>query len=354
MNPFNLILIIVILIILIYILYRVIQDKQNQKGGGTTTQSYSDDTTVSKETELSGIQNTSQGSGITSLNIVDGLPIQLRDYCIKASSNSAYSGGYMNTNMIKYVLSRGCRFLDFEVYYKDGNSIVAYSKTNYDPSYTSFTSVDLPISLSGAFSTIMENAFNDNCPNQKDPLFIQLRIKTYINDAYTDIATKVATLLKNKLHRGPVTPDTPIAQLMGQIILIVDRSTSPQYSNYPICGDMDSSCFNLKNFVNMESGSDMVRIYKDSSLMYQAINPPDPGVYLMRIVMPTPGAFYSTNCDSSYLIKNYGAQVVAQNFYLKDARLSVYEDMFRTYKTAFVPLEYAVQYINNTTSSTVA
>jgi hypothetical protein len=282
---------------------------------------------------------------------VDGLPIQLRDYCIKASSNSAYSGGYMNTNMIKYVLSRGCRFLDFEVYYKDGNSIVAYSNTNYDPSYTSFTSVDLPISLSGAFSTVMENAFNDNCPNQKDPLFIQLRIKTYINDAYTNIASTIATVLVNKLHRGPVTPDTPIAQLMGQIVLIVDRSTSPQYSNYPICGDMDSSCFNLKNFVNMESGSDMVRIYKDSSLMYQAINPPDPGVYLMRIVTPTPGAFYTTNCDSSYLIKNYGAQIVAQNFYLKDARLSVYEDMFRTYKTAFVPLEHAVQYINGITNS---
>jgi hypothetical protein len=351
MNPFNIFLLVIILAILIYILYRVIQDKQNQKG--EAVQPYSDETTVSKETELSGVENTSNGSGIASLNIVEGLPLQLRDYCIKSSSNSAYSGGYMNMNMIKYVLSRGCRFLDFEVYYKDSVPIVAYSKTNYDPSYASFTSVDLPLSLSGVFSTIMSNAFNDNCPNQKDPLFIHLRIKTYINDAYQAIATLIATTLKNKLYRGQVTPDTPIAQLMGQIIIIVDRSTSPHYSNYPICGDMDTACFNLKNMVNMESGSDMVRVYKDRDLMYQAINPPSPGVYLMRIVMPTPGVFSTKNCDSSYLIKNYGAQIVAKSFYLNDARLSVYEDMFRTYKSAFVPIEYAMKYIKDTGNSGV-
>jgi hypothetical protein len=344
MNPFNIILILVILVILIYIFYRMIQDKQLEKGG-EPQQPYSDETTVSKESELNGVQNISNGSGVTSLNIVEGLPLQLRDYCIKSSSNSAYSGGYMNTNMVKYVLSRGCRFLDFEVYYKDDIPIVAYSRSLYDPSYSSFTSVDLPISLNGVFSTIMGNAFNDNSPNQKDPLFIQLRIKTYINEAYSKIAKSIKSLLKNKLHRGPVTPDTPIAQLMGQIIVIIDRSTSPAYSNFPICNNVDPTCDNLKNWVNMESGTDTVRVYKEPDLLYQAINPPDPGVYLMRIVMPSPGVFSSKNCDSMSLIKNYGAQIVAQSFYLNDARLAVYEDLFRNYKSAFVPIEYAMQYI---------
>ncbi len=345
MNPINIVLISVIAIILIYILYRAIEKKKTEKNDPPPP--FSDDTTVVKELELTSVENISNGCGIASLHIVEGLPLQLRDYCIKASSNSAYSGGYMNTNMIKYVLSRGCRFLDFEVYYKDGVPVVAYSKSNYDPSYTSFTSRDLPISLNGAFSTIMANAFNDNVPNEKDPLFIQLRIKTFANDAYQSIATSVATLLKNKLHRGPVTPDTPIAQLMGQIVLIVDRSTSPGYMNYPICGDADAMCFNLKNLVNMESASDTVRIYKEKDLLYQSINPPDPSVYLMRIVMPNTGIFSSTNCDSMYLIENYGAQIVAQSFYLNDSRLSVYEDLFRTYKCAFVPIKYAVKYIKD-------
>jgi hypothetical protein len=342
MNPFNLILIVIIAIILIYILYRVIQDKQNEKTGAI--QPYSDDTTVSKEAELSGLQSKSGGSGITSLSITPDLPLQLRDFCIKSSYNSAYTGGYMNTNMVKYVLSRGCRFLDFEVYYKDGIPIVAYSKADYDPSYVSFTSVDLPVSLNGVFSTIMENAFNDNCPNQKDPLFIQLRIKTYVNAAYDDIAKSIKSMLQNKLHLGPVGPETPIAQLMGQIVVIVDRTTSPGYSNFPTCNTVDPNCVNLKNVVNMESGSNTVRLYKETSLMQHAINPPDPGVYLMRIVTPSTGAFYSTNCDSMYLIKNYGAQIVAQSFYLNDARLAVYEDLFRTYHSAFIPLQYAVQY----------
>jgi hypothetical protein len=43
--------------------------------------------------------------------------MELMQYCIKGSVNSAYSGQYISDEMVKYVLSRGCRFLDFEVYY---------------------------------------------------------------------------------------------------------------------------------------------------------------------------------------------------------------------------------------------
>ena len=45
----------------------------------------------------------------------------LKEYCVKASYNSAVSGKSVNKNMIKYVLNRGCRFLDFEVFYIKSN-----------------------------------------------------------------------------------------------------------------------------------------------------------------------------------------------------------------------------------------
>jgi hypothetical protein len=318
--------------------------KQQEKGGVTPIPPYDDSTNVAKETELTSIENVSNGSGITSLNITEGMPLYLRDYCIKSSSNSAYSGGFMNLNAIKYVLSRGCRFLDFEVYYKDNTPIIAYSTSAYDPSYSSFTSKGLPLSLAGVFSTILLYAFNDNAPNSSDPLFVHLRIKSHVNNAYQDIATSASNILKNRLFMGQVYPDTPISTLMGQIVLIVDRNSSPNYANYPTCLPGQANCYNLKNVINMESGNDNVRVYLENQLMNQSINPPDPSVYMMRIVLPQSGLFGTRNCDSMYLVKNYGAQMIAQGFYINDARLAVYEDMFRTYKTAFVPIQFALEY----------
>lgn len=344
MNGLNIFLIVLIAFILIYILYRTIMKKQEEKGNIAPIPPYDDATNVTKEVELTAIENISNGSGITSLNIVEGMPLYLRDYCIKSSSNSAYSGGYMNLNAIKYVLSRGCRFLDFEIYYKDDTPIIAYSTSAYDPSYSSFTSKGLPVSLAGVFSTILLYAFNDNAPNPSDPLFIHLRIKSHINNAYQDIATSASNVLKNRLFMGQVHPGTPISTLMGQIVLMVDRGTSPNYKNYPTCLPGQANCYNLKNIVNMESGSDDVRVYKENHLTNQSINPPDPSVYMMRIVLPQVGLFGTKNCDSMYLVENYGAQMVAQAFYINDARLAVYEDMFRTYKTAFVPIASAVKY----------
>lgn len=344
MNALNIFLLVLIAVILIYILYRTISKKQQENGNTTPIPPYDDSTNVAKETELTAVENISNGSEITSLNIMEGMPLYLRDYCIKTSSNSAYSGGFMNLNAIKYVLSRGCRCLDFEVYYKDGTPIIAYSTSAYDPSYSSFTSKGLPLSLSGVFSTILLYAFNDNSPNPTDPLFIHLRIKSHINDAYQDIATSASNILKNRLFNGRVHPGTPISTLMGQIVLMVDRNTSPNYANYPTCLPGQANCYNLGNIVNMESGSEDVRVYKENDLMNQSINPPDPSVYMMRLVLPQVGLFGTRNCDSMYLVENYGAQMIAQAFYINDARLAVYEDMFRTYKTAFVPIKFAVKY----------
>jgi hypothetical protein len=342
MESVNVILIIIIAIILVYILYRIIS--KQQKNLSPPTPPYDDETTVSKESELTAIENISNGSGISSLNIIQGMPLYLRDYCIKSSSNSAYSGGYMNLNAIKYVLSRGCRFLDFEVYYKDGFPVIAHSTTNYDPSYSSFTSKGLPVSLGGVFSTILLYGFNDNSPNPSDPLFVHLRIKSNVNDVYQAIATSASSILKNRLFMGNVGPETPISTLREQIVLIVDRNTSPNYANYPTCLPGQANCYNLKNVINMESGANDVRVYRENDLLNQSINPPDPSVYMMRIVLPQVGIFGTRNCDSMYLVKNYGAQMIAEAFYINDARLAVYEDMFRTYKTAFVPMQFAIEY----------
>jgi cell division protein YceG involved in septum cleavage len=70
MESVNIILILVIAVILIYILYRVISKKQTSLSPPTPP--YDDETNVTKESELTAIENISNGSGITSLNIIQG------------------------------------------------------------------------------------------------------------------------------------------------------------------------------------------------------------------------------------------------------------------------------------------
>ena len=111
MELLRIFLIIVILLIFSNVLYKLLKDRA----------------IIMKETiplvegmsvkdELRGLLGLS--SPITIANMNDkriGLP--LREYCIKASYNSAYSGSTISDKMVKYVLSRGCRFLDLQIHY---------------------------------------------------------------------------------------------------------------------------------------------------------------------------------------------------------------------------------------------
>lgn len=338
----------------IYIIYRMIKDRQANSPQNKAVLPYSDTSTTAQLNDVYSVEDTKTGSGISNFTAGnDGKPTNLRDFCIKASYNSAFTGKYVCQDMVKYVLQRGCRFLDFSVFIKDGIPIVAYSNSLYDPSYTSFTSLDPALSLAGVFSTIMSNAFSNTSPNPEDPLFIQLHINTYLQNGYQDVARVIAGSLGTRLYQGSngkasvVSLDTQITDIMGKIVIIIDGTASQGFQNYTTCTPLDTGCINLKDYANMISGQDTIRLYTEDQITRQSINPPDPSVYLMRIVLPVPGVFYgTTNPDAFNLIPNYGAQVVAEAFYYNDSKLRNYEAMFRAYKTAFVPLSAALVYIN--------
>jgi len=352
-NLIKYILLFTIAAISIYIIYRMIKERHaNNSNSSTMVLPYSDTATTAQLNELYSVENTTNGSGITNFSGGGGSPTNLRDYCIKASFNSAFTGKYVCQDMVKYVLQRGCRFLDFSVYIQDSIPIVAYSNSTTDPSYTSFTSLAPSLSLAGVFSTIMSNAFSNTSPNPADPLFIQLHINTYLQDGFQTVAKVIASTLGARLYQGSngkattVSLDSQIMDMMGKIVIIIDSTTSPGFQNYVSCNYGDNTCYNLKDYANMISGQGTLRLYTEDQLMRQSINPPDPSVYLMRIVLPVPGFFYGVvNPDSMYLIQNYGAQFVAEAFYNNDTRLRNYEALFRKYKSAFVPLTSAIAYI---------
>lgn len=333
--------------IAVYIIYNMIMKTRGNQPGNKPPP-FVDTPNAKQIAELSSVEGNTTGSGISNQQFDPSVDNALRNYCIKSSSNSAYTGGYMNLNMIKYVISRGCRFLDFEVYIKGGVPIVAYSNNKY--SVDTFTSDAPAVSLAGALSTVMSNAFSDTAPNENDPLFIHLRIKTLLPTAYSQIARIINGTVGPKLYSQngvavPVTLDTQLPQLSGKVVIIVDQSSSPGYANYATCSPDNTDCASLSDYVNMNSNSQSIRLYDESSLSFQPINPPDPAAYLFRIVFPSLGFFNNTNnADTFYLIENYGAQAVAQAFYKNDANLKAYEEFFKEYKSAFVPLSNAVSY----------
>ncbi len=339
-NIIDYVLIVSALVLVMYFIYKTIV-KNTKSSPVAKIPPFDDVPNSSQRRELSNIEGTTTTSQITNAGFDPANDNALRLYCIKSSSNSAYTGSYMNLNMIKYVLSKGCRFLDFEIYMKDNVPIVAYS-TNKQ-SLETFTSNTPALSFAGVCSTIISNAFSDTSPNPKDPLFLHLRIKTYDSSAYTKIAQTIKTSLGPKLYTEndgtavSVNLDSQITSMLGKIVIIVDQTSSPGYQNYSTCSPKNVDCYSLSNVVNMVSNSQTTRIYTENSLTYQPINPPDPDVYLFRIVFPNLSFFkYTYNSNSNYLIQNYGVQIVAQAFYVNDTNLINYENIFKKNKSAFV------------------
>jgi hypothetical protein len=268
--------------------------------------------------------------------------MSLRQVIIKASSNTALTGSYVNLNMVTQVISRGCRFLDFQVFIKNNSVVVAYSNATYDPSFTSMTSLNY-VSLAGVCSTIMANAFSDTAPNKSDPLFVQFHLKTARSDMYDTIAQILYANLLDKLYLDSnkqavaVTPDTRLGDLMGRVVVLMDAPLLK--TTYASSCAADVTCRTLPSVVNMLTNTPTVALYSEYDLLKQTHTPSTSSAYLYRIVQPTLG-FYSvtTNPDVYGLVQNYSTQVVAEAFYISDTNLLAYEQLFDKYKSAFASM----------------
>jgi hypothetical protein len=148
--------------------------------------------------EKNDIESKFKKSNLTIVNSSDNDNLPLKDYVYKASFNSAVSGDFVSPNMINLVLSRGCRFLDFEVLIIDDVPCVTYTK---DSEYMT-RETDNHITLDSALTTVATSAFTSLAPNPNDPLFIHLRVKSKNDRSLKHIASSIdATISKsNKLY----------------------------------------------------------------------------------------------------------------------------------------------------------
>ena len=170
----------------------------------------------------------------------------IKNFFVKSSLDSAYNGSTVSLEMVNYILSRGYRLLDFEVYLEPlstapvGTSpiaVVGYSQFANSPRMS-----ENNIKFSDVIRIIREGAFTSTSPNPTDPLFLQIRPMYHtINPSdeaaiiaakkgkNTQLNTQIETALDELANRsnmlaGAITPNSPLSSMSGKIVVIMDTT----------------------------------------------------------------------------------------------------------------------------------
>ena len=273
----------------------------------------------------------------------------LKDYVIKSSYNSAITGKYANIDMVKYLLHRGVRFLDFEIMLIDNAPMITYS---YDKNIGTIET-DNTLLLDNVLSMIVGSAFISPTPNPYDPLFINLRIKTENKELYNLVAKSIDSTIKSKLYTDKINNKTTLEDVMGKIVIVVDKTINRNYLNDSNCSWKDNNCYNLSHLLSLESGSDLLQLHRYSEILnltYDNVRIEDKcklctSVKNMKLVLPDIINSNSNNPDVSDFILYHGAQNVMYKFYSNDQQLDNYEQLFNDNKGGILPLAHVLDYI---------
>jgi hypothetical protein len=280
---------------------------------------------------------------------VSNLPIC--QYIIKSSYCTPFTGSFVSLDAITYVLSRGCRFIDIELYMVN-NAVVVGQST--DPTNMTIGSNNT-LSIDDVLNWIALNAFTSPSPNPRDPMFLQLRIKSTDPNMNQYTAMSIDKNLSKLLYTSrngnkQVGPTTKIGDLMGSIVLIIDKTVCPGWSTLPDCSIVNAAgkCYNLRNYANMIAGqpqlktSTYINILDQSKTPYLVIDdtlaPEEQRVNIQNMKMVTPPIVSSrvNNPDSSQLISDYGTNIICFQYFFKDYNLTNYEQLFSDNNSAFV------------------
>lgn len=328
MNLLEWFLLILTIIIFIYIVQKNLQNFQFWNSFAEKEEGFGAD-----EDDIKSIRIKTPVS-LNSFPVKQNQNMLLKDCVVKSSYNTAYTGSKMSLDAITYALIRGYRFIDLEVYLVDNLPVVGYGK---NPATNIITSSNT-VPFGQALYNIVTGAFTAPSPNMNDPVFIHLRIKSLDNSIYELIAKSIDNNLKARLFVGRVDGYTPISDLMNKIVIVVDKKIAPKYADSPDCstGDSNQKCFNLKNYVNMESNSDDLRTYKHNMLLdtppIRPVIMDDKTTDITVLKMSYPDIEGTTtanvNPNASLLQKDYGVNFVMMQLYLVDSTLKEHEQLF--------------------------
>jgi hypothetical protein len=165
------ILILAIIVLSFFILYKlIIKRSQILQENAKKTESFTALTAQPKINSLN-LSALSTNNGITNPTIAK----RLKQFVIKASYHTAYTGTDLSASMVSYALSRGYRWLHFCVNmqkFENQNALaVVYTKDDTSNGIDSIA----PIQFSEVINNILQHSFvTPDSPNNKDPIFVQI------------------------------------------------------------------------------------------------------------------------------------------------------------------------------------
>jgi hypothetical protein len=284
---------------------------------------------------------------ITSINASDSQSkFKLRDYYIKAAHNAFNPDKFKNSNVsmdaFLYVIARGCRFIDFEVFSVENQPVIASSSVNsfnYKETYNH-------IPVADAFEVLGNYVFSGSkCPNPGDPFIIHMRMMSQNITMYDNLAKIISQsksvaryLLGPKYGREYQSKDLGNEDLLdfkGKIILMVD-GTNPLYRK--------TKLFEL---INMSSKS----LFLSKYTYFGVKNVGDPQIFKdankknMCLVLPEKGGRPINDGHNGPF--TWGCQIAAMCFQeeVRDEKLKAYEDKFASVGYAFILKPEDLRYV---------
>jgi hypothetical protein len=284
---------------------------------------------------------------LTSMNPEDSQSrFKLRDYYIKSAYNAFNPEKFKNSTVSMdaclYVIARGCRCIDFEVFSVDNQPVIASSSVNsfnYKETYNH-------IPVSEAFEVLGSYAFSGSkCPNPGDPFIIHMRIMSRNVTMYDNLAKAIAqskTMARNLLgakygreYHSKDLGDEDVNSLRGKVILMVD-GTNDVYRN--------TKLFEL---INMSSKS----LFLSKYTFFGVKNIGDPQSFKdankknMCLVVPDKAGRPINDGHNGPF--TWGCQLVAMCFQeeARDEKLKAYEDKFASVGYGFILKPEDLRYV---------
>ena len=271
---------------------------------------------------------------------------KLRDYYIKASYNSFNDGDFdystLSMDSCLYVLSRGCRFVDFEVYSIDNVPVISSSSQN---EYTNKKSQN-NIPVADAFEVLGSYAFSSaKCPNPEDPFIIHMRMMSQNVTMYNNleniiknskgVASRLLGPKYGREYQSNDLGDENIEDFKGKIIIIVDGA-NPLYKKT-----------GFYQFVNMSSGSLFLskKSFFDVQTRIDSQQFKEANKKNMSLVLPDKASKpKNVGHNGPY---TWGCQIVAMCFQesARDEKLDAYEGAFNGVGFAFILKPKDLRYI---------
>jgi len=368
MNFFRKFLILLIIIICLCVVYKLYQDRisiyqmmssnRNNKIEGFTSSTV---TSIQKNNSITPKISSYPFKNMTpQFGIKDPVAKQLNQFCIKSSCNSCYDGTEVSLDMLEYVLSRGCRFLDFEIYWGSPTVKNSVGQTSSGAVVSVSNDPTTPekncLSLYSVFNYLQNRCFTSGvCPNYQDPLFIQIRVKylIYLNQTnnqnflYDSIASTIQKCFGNIQYKGKVNGQTDISKIGQKVVIIMNT-----YANRDYVGVSPK----LAKVINMESNSDVLTqsTYDETITQTETNYPIDSNgivtkITTMQQVLPmstsnTIQYLFTDNFDAMSIISRYTVQFTPMLFWSNDSYLDTYETMFNRTGTGIIRLSSALNY----------